>query len=65
MEIFREDVRLRAKMRKKIQFQMYVWVVARLPQRLKATFFEFFSSLQYSFGDSPLEKFSKNVDFSL
>ena len=28
------------KMRKKIQFQIRVWMVARLPQRLKSTFFE-------------------------
>ena len=34
-------------------------------ERLKSTFFENFSSLQVSFGDPPLEFFSKNVDFSL
>ena len=31
---------------KKFQFQMCVWMVARLPPRLKATFFEIFSSLR-------------------
>ena len=31
-----------AKTRKKIQFQMCVWVVAQLPQRLKSTFLKFF-----------------------
>ena len=35
-----------------------------LPQRLKSTFFEKFSSLQVSFGDLPPTFFSKNVDFS-
>ena len=44
---------------------MCVWVVARLPQRLKSTFFEKISSLQVPFGDPRLEKISKNVDFSL
>ena len=44
---------------------MCVWVVARLPQRLRSMFFENFSSLQFSFGDPLLENFSKNVDFSL
>ena len=51
--------------RKKFQFQMCVWVVARLRQRLKLTFFEIFSSLKVPFGDPLLEKVSKNVDFSL
>ena len=50
---------------KKIQFQMCVWVVARLPQRLKAMIFEIFSSFRVSFGDPPLENFSENFDFSL
>ena len=36
-----------------------------LPQRLKSTFFEIFSSLRVSFGDPPFEIFSKIVDFSL
>ena len=40
-------------------------MVAWLPQRLKSSFFEFFSSVQVPFGDPPLEKFSKNIDFSL
>ena len=53
-----------AKTRKKLQFQMCVWVVTRLPQRLKSTFFVFYS-LRVPFGDPPLEKFSKNVDFTL
>ena len=44
------------KLEKKFQFQMCIWVVARLPQRLKSTFFEIF-------GDRPLEIFSKNIDF--
>ena len=44
---------------------MCVWVVARLRQRLKLTFFEIFSSLKVPFGDPLLEKVSKNVDFSL
>ena len=44
---------------------MCVWVVARLPQRLKSTFSEIFSSLWVAFGDRPLENFSKNIDFSL
>ena len=44
---------------------MCVWVVARLPQRKKSTFFEIFSSLRVFFGDPPLIFFSKNIDFSL
>ena len=58
-------------MKKKILFQMCVWVVARLiilvpPQRLNSTFLEkFSSSIRVSFGDPSLEIFSKNVDFSL
>ena len=35
---------------------MRVWVVARLPQRLKSMFFENFSSLRVPFGNPPLEK---------
>ena len=31
-----------------------VWVVARLPQRLKSMFFDIFSALRFSFGDPPL-----------
>ena len=54
-----------AKTWKKIQFQMYVWVVARLPQGLKSKFFETFSSLWVSYRDPPLDFFSKNIDFSL
>ena len=45
-----------AKTRKKIQFQMCVWVVARLPQRLKSTIFQTFSSLQVPFWDHLLKK---------
>ena len=44
---------------------MCVWLVVRLPQRIKPTFFDFFSSLQAPFGNPPLEKISKNVDFNL
>ena len=33
------------KCKKKFKFQMCVWVVAQLPQRLKSMFFEIFSSL--------------------
>ena len=40
---------------------MCVWVVAQLPQRLKIIFFTSGSPLR----DPPLEKFSKNIDFSL
>ena len=40
---------------------MYVWVVAQLPQRLKSTFFEIFSSLRVSFRDPPLEFFFKKT----
>ena len=35
---------------------MCVWVVARLPQRLKSTVFEIFSHSGGSFGAAPLEK---------
>ena len=40
----------------KFQFLMRVWVVARLPQRLKSMFFEKISSLRVLFGNPPLEK---------
>ena len=50
---------------KKTQLQMCDWVVARLPQRLKSTFFDIFSHSGGSFGAAPLEKNSKIVDFSL
>ena len=43
----------------------YSHVVARLPQRLKSTLFEIFSTLQVPFGHPPFEKISNNVDFSL
>ena len=36
-----------------------------ITSKTKINVFEIFSSLRYSFGDSPLEKISKNVDFSL
>ena len=45
-----------AKTWKKFQFQMCVWVVASLSQRLKSTFFLIFFLIKI---------FSKNVDFSL
>ena len=55
-----------AETRKKSQFHMCVWVVAQLPQRLKINeFWKNFSSLQVPPSDSPLEFFSKSVDFSL
>ena len=44
---------------------MCVWVVARLPQRLKSMFFEKISSLRVSFGGPSLEKNLKNIDFRL
>ena len=41
---------------------MHVWVVARLPQRLKSLFLEFFSSLQASFrGTLHSKKFQKTL----
>ena len=43
----------------------YSHVVARLPQRLKSTLIEIFSSLHVPFGHPPFEKISNNVDFSL
>ena len=43
----------------------YSHVVARLPQRLKSTLFEIFSTLRVPFGHPPFEKISNNVDFSL
>ena len=52
-------------MRKKVQFQMCVLVVAQLPQRLKAMFLKKNSSFRVPFGYPTLEKISKNVDFSL
>ena len=39
------------------------WVVARLSQRLKSTFFEIFSSLRVSFRDPPLKNISKHPWF--
>ena len=51
-------------MKKKFQFQMCVWVVARL-SRLKSTFFEISSSLWVLFRDPPFKKYFKNLDFSL
>ena len=44
-----------------------VWVVSRLPQRLKSTFFEFFSSLQVSFAGTihSKKKLKNNIDFYL
>ena len=45
----------------KFQFQMCVWVVARLPQRLKSTFFENFSSIRFPFRDPPLKIFLKTL----
>ena len=52
---------------------MCILVVARLPQRLKSTFFErpkltflkFFLHFACPFGAAPFEKISKNVNFSL
>ena len=41
------------------------WMVARLPQRLKSTFFEKISHSTGSFGTTILKKNSKSVDFSL
>ena len=43
----------------------YSHVVARLPQRLKSTLFEIFSTLRVPFRHPPFEKISNNVDFSL
>ena len=43
----------------------YSHVVARLPQRLKSTLFEMFSTLWIPFGHPPFEKISNNDDFSL
>ena len=43
----------------------YSHVVARLPQRLKSTLFEIFSTLRVPFGHPPFKKISNNVDFSL
>ena len=43
----------------------YSHVVAQLPQRLKSTLFEIFSTLRVPFGHPPFEKISNNVDFSL
>ena len=48
-----------AKMRKKFQFQKCVWLVARLSQRQKSTFFE-----KKFLWDPPLEIFSKNIDLA-
>ena len=48
-----------AKKTQKIQFQICVWVVARLPQILKSTFFNSLRTLSHS------KKTTKNVDFSL
>ena len=51
-----------AKTWKKIQFQMCIWVVARLPQRLKSTFFEMFCSLRAGVspsGEPSTQKFFK------
>ena len=47
------------KMRKKFQFQMYVWLHLHdyLPQRLKSKFFEIFSSLIVPFGNHTLDFF--------
>ena len=42
-----------------------IWVVARLPQRLKSTLFEIFSHSADLFGDAPFKKISNNMDFSL
>ena len=42
-----------------------LWVVARLPQRLKSKLFEIFSTLRAPFGHPPFENFSNNIDFSL
>ena len=51
-----------AKTWKNFQFQMCVWVVAKLPRRLKSTFFEkIFFSLGPLWGPST----RKNFDFSL
>ena len=51
---------------KKSNFKCVLFVVARLPQRLKSTFFEKKShSTGSSFGAIPLEKISTNLDFSL
>ena len=50
---------------KKVQFQMCVWVVAGLPQRLNSMFFEIFSSVGYPKGTRNEEIFFKNVAFSL
>ena len=46
---------------KKIQFQMYVWMVAQLPQRLKSTFLEIFSSVGYPKGTRNEEFFLKTL----
>ena len=53
---------------KKVQFQLCVWVVAWLPQRLKSTYFE--KNFNTSLAPSPSvplrsKKYKKNVDFSL
>ena len=45
--------------------QKCVWVVAKLPQRLKSTLFEIFSHYADPFVTAQFEKISKNVDFSL
>ena len=37
------------------------WVVARLPQRLKSTFFEIFSHSAGPFGTAPFEIFPKKM----
>jgi hypothetical protein len=42
-----------------------LWVVARLPQRLKSMFFEKISHSAGTFVTASFEKISKNVDFSL
>ena len=39
------------------------WVVARLPQRLKSTFFEIFSSLRWALRDRSIRKFFKKCWF--
>ena len=44
---------------RKGQFQMCIWMGARLPQRLKSTFFDIFSHSAGPFGATPFEKIYK------
>ena len=44
---------------------IFAGIMHCLPQRLKSTLFEIFSTLQVPFGHPPFEKISNNIDFSL